>query len=627
MIHDFYTNVFQTKRVLLILILLIASVLRFYGINFEIPHPDEHVTIQGTMYFMTDAPLNEYGLYTLYAWPAFTLVYIQFFAFSVYFIIGWLMNLFPGIAAFRDFYITDPSSFFLLGRIINVAFSIGTILVLYHIAKRQYNHRIALLASFFLSANFMYSFHSQFTRPDIPSLFFILMTLWFCLKIMEQRELKFYIYAGVFAGLAIATKFTSGIVLLLIFICHLISEESVYEKNKHDGNRPIFLLLIIFGTILFIAGISVSIFDFTGWIETYLLPDIRTNKQTQAFLEALIKLGYILGFILIISGALLKYSDKFRKIFLNGLLNKKLIYGLAALVVCFIIADPLFLINFKEQMKVFIYTPMFFGENDTFPLAGSLGFIGNILWYIKGPLVWGAGFVLLLLATMGILYSLLKKPRNDVVLLIFPFIYFIAICKGNLKWERYVIPLLPFIAVYAAVFLHAVVMRIKISRFPDRWKDTILAILAICIVALPVYNTLRYDFLLTQKDTRITSKEWIETNIPSGSKIGQDSYTGDLSEENYDITKKFSLGIEPFEYYLENGYQYLIVSDTQYERYFASPGRFEKYISFYNTLFSRGRLIKEIKPRNDLWPLPGERFKKYHIHISPRIKIFDISGN
>lgn len=619
----------QKRNYTFICILFFALALRLYGIDFEVPHPDEYVIVQSAMHFsVAETPLEGYGLYTLYAWPAFTMVYLQILSYNLFYFIGWLLNWFPDIESFRNFYLSNPSIFYLLGRLTCVTFSMGTIYILYIIAKRLYNLRVALIAATLLSINFMYSFHSQFTRPDIPTLFFILVALLFCTKIQSSREMKNYIYAGLFSGLAIATKFTSGIVLFVVMICHFVGEGRpvFYNENKYEKNSLFSLLPLIIGITILMSSTALVIFDFTVFIETYFLPDIRTNSSTQAFFTALIKLGFVTGSALIIIGLSVKYSEIFRRFFLNGVLNKNLIAGMLTLVVCFMVADPLFFINLKEQVKVFVYTPMFFGENDTFPTAGGLGLIGNALWYIKGSLLWGSGPPVLILSIMGMVYALLKKRKRDFAILFFSLMYFIGICKGALKWERYVIPLLPFISLYAAVFLTYIIESIKRPILPERVKALILTVLTIAIVTLPLINIIRYDYLLTQKDTRVISKEWVEANIPTGSKIGQDAYTGKLIPTNYDITKKYSLGIDTYEHYVKSGYQYLIVSDTQYERYFAGSSNFKNYAIFYKTLFSKGELLKEIKLKDEFWPHQKDRFSKYHIHISPIIRIYRINS-
>ena len=68
-----------------------------------------------------------------------------------------------------------------------------------------------------------------------------------------------------------------------------------------------------------------------------------------------------------------------------------------------------------------------------------------------------------------------------------------------------------------------------------------------------------------------------------------------------------------------------MVSDTQYVRYFAEPEKHPHQVDFYKTLFAKGDLIKTFQPRK-LWPYPDNRFTKYHIHISPTIKVYQINN-
>lgn len=266
------------------------------------------------------------------------------------------------------------------------------------------------------------------------------------------------------------------------------------------------------------------------------------------------------------------------------------------------------------------------GENDLFVGVDSLGFWGNIWWYLKGPINWGMGLHFEIMALFGLLFTLYRFKKIYIPVFVFIITYFLVIGGGNFRWERYAILLMPFVAMYSASFLYSFVESLSPISFLANYKNAIIIFFAIIIIISPIYNILRYDYLLTQKDTRVLAKEWVEENIPIGSKIGQDAYTGDLSSDLFKITKKYSLGSEAFSHYTENGYQYLLVSDTQYLRYFAESDKYPQFINFYKTLFKNGKLIKDFRPRNDLWPYPDERFKKYHIHISPRIKIYDIKN-
>jgi len=446
---------------------------------------------------------------------------------------------------------------------------------------------------------------------------------------LEKKELKYYLYAGIVTGLAMATKFTSGILILVILVAHLMAEMDLLSSKKERvvGTSFMLLLPIMIGTLLIVGSILTSIMDVPSLIARPFFPEGRIDKPTMAFLNLLRNIGLILGILLILAGLLQRVSLTFRYFSLNMVWNKNLLLALFVTILSFILLDPLFFLDFKEQMKVFIYTPMFFGQNEAFAGSGGLGVIGNFLWYVKGSLSWGAGLHIEIMAVMGLFITLYRRKREDIIIIIFPIVYFVVICFGHLKWERYAIHLMPFQAIYAACFLDTLMGKIGHKRLSLKSENAILVLISIAVIIVPVYNILRYDYLLTQKDTRVMSKEWVEKNIPSGSKIGQDEYTGDIPDKLFRITKKYSLGDESFEYYVRNGFQYLIVSDTQYERFFAEPEKFPQIVLFYKTLFQKGELVMEFIPRNDLWPKPENRFKKYHIHISPTIKIYKIANS
>jgi len=620
----------KKKNAVLYLIVLFALALRLYGINYEVPHPDDYTTVQGAMYFgPAHIPLKGYGLKNLHAWPGVTLVYLLTILSTLYFLVGRLLGFFSSIESFRSFYLTDPSSIYLIGHIMSAVIGAATVLILYFVAKRLYNREIGLMASLFLAACFIHSFHSQFIRPDVPTTFFALLTILCCLLILETKAHKYYIYAGILIGMAIATKFTGGALVPMLIVSHILAErdELFNKKNRFAEKSIIFLMPAILGLILIFASISSYAFDLPGLIAAYYSSTGKLDVPQQAFVLLLVKIGVGTGIASIFVGLILKYFPTARYFGLNLLTSKKLLSGIAAMVISFVVFDPIFFIKFKEQLYTFIYMPTFMGENTIWPKQSSLGPWNNFLWYVKGSLRWGSGIHMEIMAIVGLSIAIYKLKKEDTITLIFPALTFISICFGSLILERWVIPLMPFMAIYAALFLYVLIEKVCSKLLPSKRKSILLAIASIAVILPSTYNILRYDFMLTHKDTRVISKEWVEKNIPKGSKIGQDAYTGEISETLFHITNKYSLGDESFEYYVKNQYQYLIVSDTQYKRFLDDAKRFPKNAEFYKTLFSKGELIKQIIPRQDLWPKPEDRFSKYHIHFSPEIRIYRINVN
>lgn len=614
----------KDNRAVLSIIILFALSLRLYGINFSVPQPDDYITVQAAMYFgPAHVEPTGYGLYALHNWPGLTLVYIQIVLFTLYFMLGWVSGVFPDLESFGALYLADPSSFYLIGRIMSVFFGVATIWVLYHMGKKLYNEKVGLMAALFLSASFIHSFHSQFIRPDVPAIFFILLVIMCCLAILKDRDTKYYIFAGIFAGLATATKFTSVIVVIPILVTHYLAEYNnpLNDEDNLMRKKWIPASMIFFGLLVSTGGLILSTLDLNT---IRFASHEEVNQQAIVFLNFLMNATVVLGILFVMAGILSVFSRNVRNIILNPLINKKLLYSMAVVPLSFLIFDPIFFIDLKNQVRILLTDPNFSGKNSLWIGVDSLGFFGNAWWYIKGSLSWGLGLHFEIMAALGFLLALYRKRKEDLTIIIFPVLYFLVISNGHFKWERYVITLMPFVALYAAFFLYILAEKIGSVRLSQTSMNRVLASVAIAFVIPCTINIIRYDYLLTQKDTRDMAKEWIESNIPQGSKIGQDAYTAALSGEAYQITKKFSLSDEQFEYYLNNGYNYIIVSDTQYKRYFHEPAKYESNIKFYRRLFEEAELIKEFVPRSDLWPEPGERFAKYHIHISPTVRVYKI---
>lgn len=122
-----------------------------------------------------------------------------------------------------------------------------------------------------------------------------------------------------------------------------------------------------------------------------------------------------------------------------------------------------------------------------------------------GPLtLWGLlGWFILLVAAFK------QKEKKLLVLLIFPGAYFLYIDSWYTKFIRYVVPILPFLDLFAAWLLTALWTR-------HRNFGLILissTILLTCLWSLAFFS------IYTKEPTRITASRWIYQNIPPEDKI------------------------------------------------------------------------------------------------------------
>lgn len=151
------------------------------------------------------------------------------------------------------------------------------------------------------------------------------------------------------------------------------------------------------------------------------------------------------------------------------------------------------------------------------PVVSSLG---QPVWfyYLFDHLRFGMGIPLLILAMGGVLFLLFKgRQHKNLLLISTPVSFFVVIgILGGANFDRYAVIILPFLCLTAAIFsLHLVVL----FKVPKLKKDFLLAMICIFIIFPSFLRIVKFDYYLSQPDTRTLAKDWIESNIFPGTKI------------------------------------------------------------------------------------------------------------
>ncbi len=148
--------------------------------------------------------------------------------------------------------------------------------------------------------------------------------------------------------------------------------------------------------------------------------------------------------------------------------------------------------------------------------AEGTGFFHHLTYSLTGAL----GLPYLLLAFSGMLTGcrfpgdFLSKVR--LVFAGFIFFYYAVLVRAGQPYDRYVLPLLPFMAFFAA----DAIVRIS-GRFYR--SSIVFAVLIASAAAFPLSKSVLVNRLFAAQDIRTEAKEWIESNIPAGSKIALDT--------------------------------------------------------------------------------------------------------
>jgi hypothetical protein len=121
---------------------------------------------------------------------------------------------FGGRGGVSHAYATDPGAVFVVARV--TAAVVGTLAVwlLYLTGARLLDRRAGLLAAALLAVAFLPVFYSHLALNDVPTLAPIGLSLWGTAGVLRHGRARDYAIAGAGLGLACATKYTGGIVLL-----------------------------------------------------------------------------------------------------------------------------------------------------------------------------------------------------------------------------------------------------------------------------------------------------------------------------------------------------------------------------------------------------------------------------
>ncbi|WP_027007123.1 ArnT family glycosyltransferase [Conexibacter woesei] len=257
-----------------VLLLLVASfVLRVWGAKQGLPYAynaDENAHFVPKAIGLFDHGWNPHYFVNP---PAYT--YVLHLVFDVWF---------GGRAGVSASFAKDPTDVFLVARVVSAAFGTAAVWFLYLAGAKLFeDRRIGFLAAGLLGVGFLPVFYSHLALNDVPTLAPICLALYGVAGIVRQGRVRDFLWAGIGLGLACATKYTGGIVLLPILAAAggwLFGRRRLRATTLVGG----LFLTALFALIAFAALNPYALLDFSGFRD-------GLNHQTSVADDALGKLG------------------------------------------------------------------------------------------------------------------------------------------------------------------------------------------------------------------------------------------------------------------------------------------------------------------------------------------------
>jgi hypothetical protein len=249
-------------------------------------------------------------------------------------------------------------------------------------------------------------------------------------------------------------------------------------------------------------------------------------------------------------------------------------------VVAFAASSPFFLVDFGQavgdawRVQRLAHQGWLGFEHDG---IAPIAFLDR-LWEGFGPA--------LAVAVVGLAIALIRRRREDLVLGSFVLVYFLGLMPAHAHFARYVLPLVPPLAVLAG-------------------RVRALAPVTLALLVVPLVWSVQDDLRLTRTDTRTVARAWIDRHVPRGTTIAVDPSTpplprfhvlplelpgpGRKADPNRSVARLEGRGV-----------RYVLVTGAVADRVLAAGSRYPAEARFYAQLHTGAKREYYLAPGNGL---------------------------
>ena len=368
-----------------------------------------------------------------------------------------------------------------VGRSIMALADVGTVFMVYLLGKRIYSRRVGLLAASLVALAVVHIQLSHFYRPEPLLVFFLTVSFWFMLQVIEKRRLRDSLLLGLFVGLTLAPKIS---VLPLVM--------------------P---LAIAYGFRLFTTSEG-------RWV----VP--RSSETTVVVSHALAAA--------VAAGA------------------------------AFFITTPYAFLDIVQFVG-----DQWWQATNVAKTAGKVPFtvqyIGTtpFLYELRQTSLWALGLPLGIVAWGGLLFTMLKVTRinparkGELLLLAWVVPNFLLVGSFEVKFLRYIFPIIPFLILMGSGMLFWMLDRARslsgppppisgsLARargFMARYSAHAVVGVMVFVVAATAFYAFAFESVYTRPHTAIQASRWINDNVPRHSTIVTDNHWDEGIPDIYSYT-------------------------------------------------------------------------------------------
>lgn len=199
--------------------------------------------------------------------------------------------------------------------------------------------------------------------------------------------------------------------------------------------------------------------------------------------------------------------------------------GLACVAIVALATSPYLLLDYQRAIGDVL------GEAQTKHVgATSHGVLANFRWYFGTVLASSVTALGMLFAAIGLARTLTCR-RAAVILLPFVLIYLAIMLTQTLIWVRWVLPVLPALAILIGVGILFAAEAVA-ARMAGRWVQALAPLLTLALL-VPLLWSDAGQARERANDTRLQASAWARAHVPDGSSIVLEHLAFDLIDRDW----------------------------------------------------------------------------------------------
>ncbi len=281
-----------------------------------------------------------------------------------------------------------------------------------------------------------------------------------------------------------------------------------------------------------------------------------------------------------------------------------------------LISDPSSLFHWVRKMDAF-YSPAedYYGKNVAYFYAE---YLTRYNYHLPLTISGIAGFV----------FTLWRFRSKGLLLSVYPIFIFVWLCSYDVRRVHELLPLHPFIGLWSGILFDL----IWNAGWQTRRSQIVTIGYALAIFAalfFPYQRALTRAYLYSKEDNRSKAELWMVNHLPQGSKVALLQFHQIELDPSYFEIESFAprdyVGKKDFQWFVKEGFDYVVVSSGQYMRYYTEGPQAKKFKDYFETFFQQapaeGALILDLVTHPTL--IPDYRIKVFstnRLHVRPGFK-------